>query len=209
MFAVTFLTHNPELQNFWFWNGFGLTVVDAVRPVQPLPEKPTSTLTIRKADLPDLPSLYQLELEHCMHYSEPPVLMFPQDARTREDWSALLTSDAASVWIAYHGDVPDSKNAASYIVFQRNHDGASALVRSPEAVAVTAAYTRPAFRGQHTAVSLLDLGLRQYASLGYTCCSVDFESINPEASGYWMRYFQPVCYSAFRVPERQPSGPNS
>jgi hypothetical protein len=44
--------------------------------------------------------------------------------------------------------------------------------------------------------------LRVYAAQGYTACSVDFESLNPEAAVFWMRYFEPVCYSVLRFPER-------
>ena len=34
--AITLLAHDQVAQQAWFWNGFGLTVVDAVRPMQPL-----------------------------------------------------------------------------------------------------------------------------------------------------------------------------
>src|SRR5512143_2970126 len=33
--AITLLAHDRAAQQAWFWNGFGLIVVDAVRPMQP------------------------------------------------------------------------------------------------------------------------------------------------------------------------------
>jgi hypothetical protein len=51
------------------------------------------------------------------------------------------------------------------------------------------------------AAALLDAALRDYASQGFTCCAVNFESFNPEAVSFWMRYFEPVCLSVLRVPE--------
>jgi hypothetical protein len=51
---------------------------------------------------------------------------------------------------------------------------------------------------------MLDAALRDYAARDFRRCSVDFESFNPEAAAFWLRYFEPVCYSVLRVPERQP-----
>jgi hypothetical protein len=36
------------------------------------------------------------------------------------------------------------------------------------------------------------------------CCAVNFESFNPEAATFWMRYFEPVGLSVMRVPENLP-----
>jgi len=30
---------------------------------------------------------------------------------------------------------------------------------------------------------------------------LDFESFNPQARSFWLRYFQPVAYSLMRIPE--------
>jgi GNAT superfamily N-acetyltransferase len=62
----------------------------------------------------------------------------------------------------------------------------------------------PAYRSHGVAAHLLGLALQDYARQGFTCCAVTFESFNPEAAAFWPRYFTPVCYSLFRVPERLP-----
>jgi hypothetical protein len=51
------------------------------------------------------------------------------------------------------------------------------------------------------AVALLDAALRDYQAHGLTFCAVNFESFNPEAAAFWMKYFEPVCLSVVRVPE--------
>jgi len=40
-----------------------------------------------------------------------------------------------------------------------------------------------------------------FKALAYKRCAVDFESINPEAAHFWMKYFQPACISVNRHPE--------
>ena len=53
--AVTFLAQDRTAEQVWFWNGFGLTVVDGVRPMRPL-DRPCSTpVSIRKATQADTP----------------------------------------------------------------------------------------------------------------------------------------------------------
>jgi hypothetical protein len=60
------------------------------------------------------------------------------------------------------------------------------------------------YRGRKAAVALLDAALRDYADRGLTCCAVNFESFNPEAASFWMKYFDPVGLSVMRVPESSP-----
>jgi hypothetical protein len=45
--AVTLLAQDHAAEQVWFWNGFGLTVVDGVRPMRPLDRPCSSTVAIR------------------------------------------------------------------------------------------------------------------------------------------------------------------
>ena len=76
-----------------------------------------------------------------------------------------------------------------------------AVVQDERTIAITGAYIRPAYRGRGLAPAILDAALRDYAGRGFERCSVDFESFNPEAAGFWLRYFKAVSYSVVRVPE--------
>lgn len=44
--AITLLACDRIAETTWFWNGFGLTVVDAIRPMRPLDAAPASSLRI-------------------------------------------------------------------------------------------------------------------------------------------------------------------
>jgi ribosomal protein S18 acetylase RimI-like enzyme len=76
-----------------------------------------------------------------------------------------------------------------------------AMVESDHTIGITGAYVQPAYRGRKAAVALLDAALRDYAQRGFTCCTVNFESFNPEAAAFWMKYFELVGLSLMRVPE--------
>ena len=198
--AITLLAHDPATIDAWFWSGFGLTVVDAVRPMQPLEPSPAATgFTIRQASLEDAPLLAELEAEHWQHYLEPPVLMAAIAPSDEEEVRDLLSEPENSFWLAEAGG-----QALGYLRFEGRGFGAAAIVEADTTVANTGAYVRPDQHGRGVAPALLDAALRHYTARGYTCSSVDFKSFNPEAVRFWLRYYQPVAYSVIRVPERDP-----
>jgi GNAT superfamily N-acetyltransferase len=195
--AITLLAHNDDAAKAWFWNSFGLTVVDAIRPIQPLDIAPLSGIEIRKAGTSDIDALCALEVEHAQHYTAPPIQMMAYEPKDAAALEAFLSEPHNSLWLALDGDT-----YAGYMRFEPNGDGAVAIVEASDKIANTGAFVRPAYRGRKLAPALLDAALRDYAAQGFTRCSVDFESFNPEAASFWLRYFTPVCYSLTRIPER-------
>lgn len=190
--AISLLAHDHAAQKAWFWNGFGLAVVDAVRPLTPVP---TTSLDfcVRKASIVDMDMIAIMEAEHSKHYTQPPIFMPAKDYGSPAEF---LEEPKNSIWVA-----TKNNTLAGYIRFEGNNSGAADLVQSDKTIAITAAYTRPEYRGQGAAPQMLNAALEDYTRQGFTCCSVDFESFNPEAATFWMKYFEPVCLSVFRVPE--------
>jgi GNAT superfamily N-acetyltransferase len=196
--ALSLLAHDRQAQDVWFWNGFGLTVVDAVRALSPLGLSSPTGVTVRQASPEDVGALSILEVEHWQHYTQPPVQM---DAYEPQDAAALtrfLSGSNNSIWVAL-----DGKEYAGYMRFEAEGEGAVAIVSAPDNVANTGAFIRPQYRGRKVAIALLNAGMQYYADKGFKRCSVDFESFNPDAAAFWPRYFEPVCFSVVRVPERQ------
>ena len=199
--AITLLAHDEAAVRTWFWNGFGLTVVDAVRPVRApgLPDSRVGVrgINLRAARVEDAQALADLEAEHWQHYTQPPVLMTPSPPRGRADFEEFVQTGRNSVWMAFDGPVP-----VGYITFESSGEGAAEIVASDTTIAITGAFVRPAWRGRKITPGLLSSALAHYAGLGLERCSVNFESFNPEAAAFWVKYFTPVCYSVIRVPER-------
>lgn len=192
--AITLLASAAAAQKTWFWNGFGLTVVDAVRALLPLGAAVPPGLTLRPAGLADCALLAELETEHCQHYGRSPIFMWANSADTAEGFATLLANPANTAWLALDGSHP--------LAYLRFEGSAADVLAAADTTAITGAFVRPAYRGRGVAAALLDLALREYAARGYARCSVDFESFNPEAAAFWLRYFEPVCLSLLRVPEK-------
>jgi ribosomal protein S18 acetylase RimI-like enzyme len=194
--AITVFAGDQDAVEAWFWNGFGLAVVDAARPMRPLDAPRATGLRIRPATALDAQDLAALDAEHCRHYAESPVFMPPHAGESAADFAEFLVRPDNSIWLALDGD-----QLAGFIRFDAHDSDKSASVTSASSVYITGAYVRPACRGRRAAEAMLDAGLRHYAGSAYTCCAVDFESFNPEAAAFWPRYFKPVCFSMMRVPE--------
>ena len=196
MHAISILAHDRAVVDQWFWQGFGLTVVDAVRPVQPLAAPAPVSLTIRKATPADAGLLAALDAEHCRHYTASPIFMAPPHQNDAAEFAAFLARPRNAAWLALDGDSP-----AGFLRFDGYEVDGVGILEGERTVFINGAWLRPAYRGQRLAPAMLDAALRDYEDQGFTCCAVNFESFNPEAALFWPRYFDPVCYSLTRIPE--------
>ncbi len=194
--AITLLAQDRAAERTWFWNGFGLTVVDAVRPLRPLGVSLPAALGVRKATQADAEALAILDAEHRRHYVEPPIFMMPHPPADAAEFAAFLARPKNSAWLALDGDAP-----AGFMRFEGYDFDGVAIVESERTISITGAYVRPAYRGHKVAAALLDTALRDYSARDFTCCAVNFESFNPEAASFWPKYFEPVCLSVTRAPE--------
>jgi len=195
--AITLLAHDHAAEKAWFWQGFGLAVIDAVRAVQPLDVTYPAGMTIRPATEVDGATLETLDAEHTAHYVQSPIFMAPRRSCKAVVWQQFSMQTPNGVWLAFADRQP-----VGFISFVGGDelDGID-LLRMDGVIGINGAYVRPAYRGRGVAAALLDAALRAYAALGMTGCAVNFESFNPEAAIFWTRYFTPVCLSLLRVPE--------
>ncbi len=193
--AISLLAHQADAVRAWCWNGFGVAVIDAIRSTGD-PDRATVTgAIIRRAEPADLDVLVALESEHWRHYALPPMLMAAQGP-SQDEIRDVLEHPKASYWLAI-----DANQPIGFLRFEPTTEGASGLVRSTGTIAISGAFVRPDRRGRGVATALLNAALRAYSDQGYDRCSVDFESFNPEAAGFWLRFFTPACISMVRYPE--------
>ncbi len=59
-------------------------------------------------------------------------------------------------------------------------------------------YLKPEYRGSGIYFGLLQYLLKVLKNEGFTRLGVDFESFNPPARGFWLKYFTQYTYSVMR-----------
>lgn len=187
--AVTSLAHDPEAITGWHWLGFGLLAVDAVRELSPL-DGAEQGVDIRRAGVDDLALVLPLIEALRRHVASAPVFWASDP---RHDYRGWLESPQNALWLA----VADGQAVGGMGVTPANPQ-ACTIIRDPGTCSIVNAYVREEARGQGIATALLDRALRWAHEQGYERCAVDFESANVLAARFWLRWFEPVCFTVMR-----------
>jgi len=110
----------------------------------------------------------------------------------------MAANSANALWLAYRGG-----EVVACMGLEPSNPTACYIIRDEKTTSITSAFTRESERNQGLATALLNHSLAWARSVGYARCAVDFESQNIPAVRFWLRHFQPVCYSLIRwVDER-------
>ncbi len=188
--AITFFAHDRETIDTWFWQGFGLRCVDAIREVVPIYAN-NPTIIINKTDIGDIPVLAEIHRQHNQYYRNSPIFMPHQEEDPIQDLTDWLEQPNHHLWVAYHGEKP--------LGYMRIEPSAETFVSEHQDVMnITGAYVIDSERKSGIGALLLGTIQQWLLQNGYPLCGVDFESINTTGSLFWTKYFTPYTYSMVR-----------
>lgn len=194
---ITLLAHDREATDAWHWLGFGLAAVDAMRDLTSL-QGAITDIEIRRAALEDIEEAMALSQALQRHLAAAPIFLAPEEERGRgfhEQWLANL---ANALWLASRGG-----EVVGCMGLEPSNPEACYIIRDEKTTSITSAFTKESERNKGIGTALLNHSLDWARSAGYERCAVDFEPQNISAARFWLRHFQPVCYSLIRqVDER-------
>jgi GNAT superfamily N-acetyltransferase len=185
---VTLLGHDREGIEGWQWLGFGLAAVDGVRELKPV-EGDAAEVEVRQASLEDAREVAALGEALERHLAAAPTFWIHEP----QDYKEWLREPRNTAWLAYEGG-----EAVGCMGLEPGHGGGCEILQDEKTVGIAMAFTREGARGRGTATALLNRSLEWAQAEGYERCAVDFESMNILAARFWMRWFEPVCYSLMR-----------
>ncbi|MGA9350862.1 MAG: GNAT family N-acetyltransferase [Anaerolineae bacterium] len=193
--VITLLAHDREAMDAWHWLGFGLTTVDAIRDLTPV-QGTSADIQIRRAGLEDIEEVIVLDQALQRHLVAAPIFVIEEHGR--EFYEQWLANSANVLWLAYRGG-----EAVAGMGLEPSSPEACYIIRDDKTTSITSAFTRESERNKGIGTALLNHSLDWARSVGYERCAVDFEPQNIPAARFWLRHFQPVCYSLIRhVDER-------
>ncbi len=188
---ITHFAHHVSLQNLLYELAFGRFVIDGIRSVEPLtvPSIP-SGFVFREAQVEDFPALGTLSEHLVRHLRSDPIGLFipPAKPNFEESFGSKVVTFVAS----YAGEIVSVLRALF------DDGGGCDIVKGKGTLGINQAYTKDAFRQRGIATHLLQALLHFARSHTIQRVSVDWESANFSGSGFWLRYFSPVCYSVIR-----------
>ena len=188
--AVCLYAHDREVQEQFFRYGFGLRCVDAIRGMDEIIITPCEGYSFSEIAPKEI--LEVLPLENMLNESSinSPFFMF----REKES-EAVFLKEYEHFQSAYF----TAKYEGRIVAFVRAElDGENFICNTPGYLHVKGAYCMPEHRGKGLNQKLLSMLIQKLKAKGYTRLGVDFESLNPTAYGFWLKYFDAYTHSVVR-----------
>ncbi|MBT3318866.1 MAG: GNAT family N-acetyltransferase [Clostridia bacterium] len=193
--SVTLYSHDETAKHSFFNNVFGACVMYAAMDISKSPN-------IRKCDneryeLCELTperfgEVLPLQNKLLSHLRQAPVFL-PYEKITQERFATFKGK-------RYFAALEDNQ----IIAYLRTQENAENFVTCDAGtVNITGAYMYPEHRGAGVYTGLLSFVVDTMRAEGYERISVDFETYNPNALGFWTKYFTPYTTSVTRSIEPQ------
>jgi GNAT superfamily N-acetyltransferase len=179
--------------------GFGRITMDAAQPTAKLlaePEDPASLLagtSIRRATIADAAALGALSDLLAVHIGSSPVFVPRTKGPSVEEWVFWLAESDTVAFVAEGAGGLDG-----FIKAQAPQFDVSFSVHSEKTLAINGMYVRKELRGAGLGTGLLGAIARFAADAGKPLVSVDCETTNLEAFGFWTRFFAPFSWGMER-----------
>ena len=188
--AIGLYAHDTQAIGAFFQYGFGLRCIDAIRPMSRIhcPSAPGFTCRLLRKD--EVGAVRQMRVQLSAHLGESPCFIYDAPQMV-EDWIAKAEKRDTQVFVAeYDG------TAIAFV--EAGEDGENFITGMPSMKNICGAFCLPQFRGTGVFANLLSFVVAQLRMQGVTRLGVDYESINPTASGAWGKYFTPYTHSVVR-----------
>ncbi len=193
--AIALYADDKEAINSFFYNGFGMRCIDAIISLKDDLEEKNIGL-VEQSDLKyyEMPKeewgeLTDVHNDLISHLGASPSFMrIPQISR--EELYQRAGEDVRYFGVKYQG---------SYIAYLKVSDsGENFITEHPLMMNICGAFCKPDYRGTNIIHNLLRMLIITLRNEGYLYLGVDCESFNPNARGFWMKYFNPYTYSLVR-----------
>jgi GNAT superfamily N-acetyltransferase len=189
---LSLFPNDPQALQQWHWLGFGMFAIDALRPTDPIPVA-TTGVHIRRAGPQDIEQVMALQDELWQYIKSPPIFILSEryDRKYYEEW---LQEPEKALWLACSENEP-----LAFMRLGPAADDVCTIIVDEKTTSIYAAFTREQARRGGIATALLAHALDFARASGFQRCAVPFEPMNPLGSRFWLRYFEPVCYSFLRT----------
>ena len=191
---ITYYAEDVKLNELFHRFGFGLLVIDGYRTLFPLKVYDNPAFNIRRARKEDMKILSHFNELICKHLRDAPTFLYSSSSqKTLEQIEKdFFGSDLITFVAEYNGKI------VSVIRAMLNEGPGCEIVQDIGTLGVNFGYTLPEMRGSGIASLLLNELIKWGKKNDMKRCVVDFESQNIEACNFWLKYFQPICYSGIR-----------
>ena len=203
--AIALYTHDKDAVDSFFWNGFGLRCIDSIREVGPIIRQ---AVPIINEKVSNTPAEYS-DIEFCELHSEEVLQVLPlKNLLIKHLWDTpMFIPLFFQLDKEGFGEETEERNSRFFAIkasgkviafIEITASGENFACEDAGMMNICGAYMLPQYRESGMFSKLLSFLMDTLSTEGYIRCGVDFESFNPTASGFWLKYFTPYTYSVVR-----------
>lgn len=188
--GICLYAHDEAAQKQFYRYGFGLRCMDAIRAMEQIDCEPCDNYVFEELNPSEFASVYPFDLMLNEHMRKSPAFMYRQ-ADTMESFINYSIQEKARYFVA--------KQSGSICAFLRvAATGETFITERSDYRHINGAFCLPEHRGKNLFQNLLNFMISTLKAEGYTRLGVDFESINPAAYGFWLKYFTAYTHGVVR-----------
>ena len=174
--------------------GFGRIVVDAAAPTAEAAARTgagttADDVTVRRATGDDAEAIAAMEARLAEHIGASPIFFPNPRGDSADGWRTWLAEPTSVAVLAETAEGP-----IGYVKAEDPQDDVSDVVHDASCLAINGMYCDPAARGRGIGTALVAALAAHAAAAGKPLMSVDCETHNLEAFGFWTRFFTPVTW---------------
>ena len=193
--AIALYTHDAAAEKSFFYNGFGLRCIDLIRSLDSIPSSQETPFDMAGAleyvELLRDEWILLTELNNGLirHLCDSPTFMYFPVTDAKELYQRA-GEDTRYFAVKHQGRL------AAYVKLA--DDGENFITESMDMINICGAYCEPEYRGSGIYHNLLCHVMRTVKEEGYQRLGVDCESFNPNALGFWTKYFTEYTHGMVR-----------
>ncbi len=188
--AICLYAHGIEAQQQFFLYGFGLRCVDAIRSMEAIDCRTCNDYSFAELTQSEFASVFPLDQMLNEHMRQSPTFML-RKADTQEEFLRTCREEQVRCFVAIQ-----SKQICAFLKIADM--GETFITPRRDTKHINGAFCLPEHRGKGVYQNLLNFTISTLAAEGYTRLGVDFESFNPTAYGFWLKYFKAYTHSVVR-----------
>ena len=187
--AIALYAHDVQAVNTFFSYGFGLRCLDAVRPMINFEYKPCDGISFDEIPKTEFIKVREMRKLLKEHMRKSPCFMYSPESA--QNWLIRAEKRNSRLFVAMKGQEP-----VAYIEITDNGENFATDQRDMQNIC--GAFCYPEYRGKDIVQGLLNYVISKLKVEGFNSLGVDFEGFNPNASGFWLKYFIAYTNSVVR-----------
>ena len=193
--VISFYAHNEYIQNELYRYGFGLRCVDSIRAMNEIDVKENTQFDISELEHSEFHLIFPIGLLLTEHLTQSPMFMRYPDDKIEDGHEYKFAKWQIEEEYRYFV----AKATGKIIAYVKIHDEGENFIGDVDHMKhIHGAYCFPEYRGQGIIQDILNFMIKKLRDENIQLLGVDYESFNPTASGFWMKYFTEYTHSVVR-----------